>query len=331
MRGSIALVSADGDVGWRSITAEDADEWARLLLAVEEANGTEEIVGAEDLREDLRDPNVDSERGTIAAFSRGSMIAWAGLRASPTVASRHEMDLLGAVHPGQRGRGLGTRLLAWAEQAARPLHQERYPGYPLALSANCPAAQTDALALFAEAGYQPVRWLHLMSRDLACAVPDVPLPDGTRIVRYAVELSETARRIDDEASGDHGGSTQSTAESWEYFLGHERFRPDFSFLAYLDDQPAGVLIACEYDAYRQVTGRRECFIASVGVTSPARDHGIASVLVRCSLAAARADGCNIATLYVDADSPTGAITLYEHLGFTTQTESVTLIKDLTNQ
>jgi hypothetical protein len=36
-------------------------------------------------------------------------------------------------------------------------------------------------------------------------------------------------------------------------------------------------------------------------------------------------------LYVDADSPTGALTLYEHTGFTKQRTSVTLIKDLADQ
>jgi mycothiol synthase len=122
---------------------------ARLLLAVEQSYGTEEIIGAQDLVEDLHDPYVDPERGTIAAFSDGNMIAYAGLRASATVTGRHEMDLHGAVHPGQRGRGLGTRLLAWAEKAAPPLHHERYPDHPLSLSASCPDGQGDALALFA--------------------------------------------------------------------------------------------------------------------------------------------------------------------------------------
>jgi AcrR family transcriptional regulator len=112
--------------------AEDGAGWARLVLAIEESYGTQDIVSADDLLDDLRDPNVDPERGTIAAFSEGNMIAYAGLRASPSVTGRHEMHLHGGVHPSQRGRGLGTRLLAWAEQAALPLHQARYPGHPLA-------------------------------------------------------------------------------------------------------------------------------------------------------------------------------------------------------
>ena len=331
LAGNIARMNADVAVAWRAITAQDGAQWARLLLAVEESYGTEDIVGAEDLVEDLRDPDVDPERGTIAAFSQGSMIAYAGLRASPSVTGRHEMDLYGAVHPSERGRGLGTRLLAWAEQAALPLHQARYPGHPLALSASCPAGQSEALALFAAAGYQQARWFHFMSRDLTGAVPDGHLPEGTRIAGFADALSETARQLRDQAFRDHWGSTQTTTESWQHFVGHERFRPAFSFLAYLGDKPAGVVVAHEYDAFRQATGRRECYIATIGVTQAARGRGIASALIRRSLAAAQADGCNVATLYVDADSPTGALTLYERSGFTRQRTSVTLIKVLTDQ
>jgi mycothiol synthase len=323
-------MNADVAIQWRALTVEDGAEWARLLLAVEESYGTEDFVGAEDLVEDLRDPDVDPERGTIAAFSEGSMIAYAGLRPSPTVTGRHEIDLYGAVHPSHRGRGLGTRLLAWAEHAALPLHRARYPGHPLALSADCPAGQGDALALFAAAGYQQARWFHLMSRDLTAAVPDGQIPEGIRIAGYAAEFSQAARQVRDEAFGDHWGSAQTTAESWQHFVGHERFRPAFSFLAYLGDEPVGVLIANEYDAFRQATGRRECFIATVGVTRAARGRGIASALLGRSLAAAQADGCDIATLYAGTDTPTGALTLYEHLGFIRQRTSVTFIKDLTD-
>jgi ribosomal protein S18 acetylase RimI-like enzyme len=91
-----------------------------------------------------------------------------------------------------------------------------------------------------------------------------------------------------------------------------------------------VLIACGYDAFRQATGRRECFIATVGVTRAARGQGIASALLGRSLAAAQADGCDIATLYAGTDTPTGALMLYEHLGFIRQRASVTFIKDLTD-
>ena len=128
--GIITRVSADGAIQWRAITVEDGPAWARMMLAIEESYGTEDIVGADDLVQDLRDPSVDPERGTMAAFSEGSMIAYAGLRASPSVTDRHEMDLHGGVHPSARGRGLGTRLLAWAEQAGAAAAPGALPRLP---------------------------------------------------------------------------------------------------------------------------------------------------------------------------------------------------------
>jgi GNAT superfamily N-acetyltransferase len=329
--GIIARVGADGAFVWRAITVEDCPEWARLLNAIEESYGTEEFVGAEDLADDLGDPDVDPERGTIAAFSQASMVAWAGLRADTGAGDRHEMRLLGGVHPGQRGRGLGTRLLAWTDEAARALHRARHSGGQLALSASCPADQDDALTLFANAGYKQARWFHFMSRDLVADVPDRRLPEDTRISRYAAELSEVARQVRNQAFRDHRGSSDWTAEGWQRWVASPAFRPAFSFLAYLANQPAGVLIALEYDAFRQATGRRECYIATVGVTRAARDRGIASALIGRSLAAARADGCNLATLRADAESPTGTLNLYEHMGFTRQRTSVTLIKELADR
>jgi GNAT superfamily N-acetyltransferase len=325
--GIIARVGADEVIVWRAITVDDCPEWARLLNAIEESYGTEEFVGAEDLADDLGDPGVDPERGTIAAFSDGSMVAWAGLRASEGAGDRHEMRLLGGVHPGQRGRGLGTRLLAWAEQAAPTLHRACHTGGQLAISASCPAGQDDAVALFVNTGYKQARWQHFMSRDLVAEVPERPVPEETRISGYAAEFSEVARHVLNRAFHDQWGSTDWTAESWQRWVASPAFRPAFSFLAYLGDKPAGVLMALEYDAFAQATGRRECYIATVGVTRAARGRGIASALICRSLAAARADGCDVATLRVDAESPTGVLSLYERMGFTRRYTSVTLIKE----
>ncbi len=90
-----------------------------------------------------------------------------------------------------------------------------------------------------------------------------------------------------------------------------------------------MLIAHEYDAFRQATGRRECYMATVGVTQGGTRPRHRLRADPPLMAAAQADGCDVATLYADADSPTGALTLYEHIGFTKQRTSVTLIKDLT--
>jgi mycothiol synthase len=85
-------------------------------------------------------------------------MAGCGLLACRTSAEPvHEMRYHGGVHPAYRGQGLGGRLLDWAETAALPLHQERYPGRPLSLSGSCLSHNAAAVALYAAHGYRPGR------------------------------------------------------------------------------------------------------------------------------------------------------------------------------
>ena len=119
-----------------------------------------------------------------------------------------------------------------------------------------------------------------------------------------------------EAFRDHWGSTDDTAAQWAHFLAYSTFRPALSFLAYAGQEPLGIIFGHEYDAYTAATGRRDLSIPLVGTRRAGRKRGIASALLARALAEARAAGFATASLGVDADSPTGALGLYERAGFT---------------
>jgi ribosomal protein S18 acetylase RimI-like enzyme len=106
------------------------------------------------------------------------------------------------------------------------------------------------------------------------------------------------------------------------------FRPEFSFLAYGDGEPLGMVIGHEYDAYAEATGERDVYIPIVGTRRAGRGRGIASALLSRALTEARAAGFTNASLNVDADSPTGALGLYERAGFTVEHTAVTQVKQL---
>ena len=57
------------------------------------------------------------------------------------------------------------------------------------------------------------------------------------------------------------------------------------------------------------------YIGSVGTRRPWRKRGLASALMSETIAAAAADGKTVTSLGVDADNPTGALGVYERLGF----------------
>jgi ribosomal protein S18 acetylase RimI-like enzyme len=256
------------------------------------------------------------------------MVGYGGLMTRAEAAPVHDMRYQGGVHPAYRQRGLGDALLEWAEGAAVPMHQACHRGHPLTLLGSCMAGNAGAVTLYAAHGYTQARWTHAMVRDLTSPLPPIPAPAGVEITGWTPERSEDARLIRNDAFRDHWGSTPTSAQAWAHFMAINAFRPAFSFLAHSGGEPAGFVIAHEYDAYAEATGIKDVYIALLGTRRAGRKHGIGSALLLRALTQARAAGFTSASLGVDADSLTGALGLYERVGFTVEHTNITQAKEL---
>lgn len=308
-------MGARTEFDWQPIDHAQVRAWASLVAAIEAVDHQDEHLSADDLAEYFTDPDIDYPQGSVAVYDGGTMIGFGLLLARTEANPVHSMRLEGGVRPAYRGRGVGSAILDWAERAAIPVHQARFPGHPLSLGARCLARNTEAVSLLTAAGYEPSRWFHRMSADLTAGIPDGPVPAGITIAGFTPERSEDARLVDDEAFRDHWDATETTPQTWAHFIGLNAFRPEYSFLAYAGAEPLGLVISHVYDSYTQATGRRDLYITTVATRRAGRKRGIATALLVRVLAAARADGFATATLDVDADSPTGALGLYQRLGF----------------
>jgi mycothiol synthase len=321
---------SDGpEFSWRPMEPADAGDWSALLVAIQAADGGWELFGEQELLDDFSDRYLDFPRGSVAIYHAGTMAGYSLLKPRAAADPVHEMRCQGGVHPAYRNRGLGGQLLDWAEQAAGPLHRERYPGRPLSLSGSCLAGNAGAVALYAAHGYRPVRWFHAMVRDLSAPLPEIRPPAGVEIAGFTPGRVADALVVRNEAFRDHWGTTEITTDRWAHFVGLTVFRPAFSFLAYGGGEPLGLLISHEYElGDAQAAGARELYIALVGTRPAGRNRGIASALLARVLTEARAAGFTVAALEVDADSPTGALGLYQRAGFTVDHTSIIQTKPL---
>jgi mycothiol synthase len=321
-------MTGDADLDWRPIERKDVAAWSATLTEIQHADRDWEFLTEQDLLGEFGHPDHDFPRGSMGVFSGGAMAAFGTVTVRSAADQVHDMRYWGGVHPDWRHRGLGGRLLDWAEDAAVRLHQEHFPGRPLSLSGSSLQHNPDAAALYAAHGYQPARWFQVMSRDLKAPLADAPLAPDVRVVPFSPEVAEDARCIRNEAFADHWGSTKTSAEAWAHHLTSGTLRFGFSFVAYAGSEPAGFVLSEEYEGYNEQIGGRDLFIGLVGTRRVARGRGIASALLTRALAEAREAGFSSGSLVVDADSPTGAVGLYERVGFTVKHTSVTQAKTL---
>ncbi len=315
-------MDTDTKFAQRPLSPDQVRAWAELYATILDADGDDDILGEEDLVEEFADPYADFARGSKAVYDGGTMIGYCVVYPRGSADPVHEIRMSGGVHPAYRNLGIGSQLLEWSGRVAAELHEERFSGQPMALGGGCLEKNASANALFADHGYRSSRWFYQMSLDMSADIATPVVPEGVTIVAFSGERSSDALLVRNESFRDHWASSDTTAESWEFHLGVQAFRPEYSFIGYLNDEPMSLVMAQEYEAYNKAKSVRDLYIPQVGTRRAGRKRGIASALLTTALMAAKTDGFDTATLNVDADSPTGALGLYQRLGFVTTNTSI---------
>jgi mycothiol synthase len=218
------------------------------------------------------------------------------------------------VRPDFRERGIGRALLAWQVTRGTALHAERQPDAPGALTVEVPGGMPSLEALVRRAGFAPERWYREMQRPLTDVPESQPVP-GVDIVPFTWDRDDEVRRAHNAAFTRHHGSSERDPEAWQaLFTGRRSFRPDLSRLAVEDGAVAGYVLAYVSEADTAARGAREVSLGQIGVLPDARGRGVATTAIVEVLRAAAQD-CRTAALGVDTDNVTGALRLYEGLGF----------------
>jgi mycothiol synthase len=297
----------------RAAGAADADPWSPTATTVrEEMEGTATF-----------DPIGDA----LVAEIDDAMVAQASVErvlreGKPTY------DLRGFVRPEWRRRGIGRALLGANLRHAIELGEAASDPFPLTVRGFASEHELGHRALLESNGFSIVRWFFLMSRPNLDAIPDAALPAGLEVRPVRPEDHLAIFDAEYEAFRDHWQPHDYDLTEFETLYRKTDIDTDLWVVAWDGDAIAGVVQNWIWRDENAALGVRRGWLEHISVRRPWRRRGLARAITAESLRRLRAAGMTEAMLGVDAENPTGALGLYEGLGFEVAQRSSAYIRSL---
>ena len=314
------------DIDWRPGDVTDAAAISELFDACFEVDGGYRITTSEienELDNDSEDPSQDT---LVAEHAEGGLIAIAWSQIPLGVKTEWRAFTWNRVRPDYRGRGIGSFLLQWTEARGRQRLSTVADDLPKSFDDQPYEWQEDRIELLQDNGYQPVRHFFEMIRDLSTPLPAPSEIQGIEIIPWSKNLAEQARVVHNEAFADHWRSQPVTWRRWHEDFLDDFFLPQASYMAMDGDLAAAYLVSFKYPHDFEDRERTESWVEGIGTIQSHRRRGIATTLLSRAMRAFRDDDMEFACLAVDSENPSGALGLYERLGFAVEKRSILYTK-----
>jgi mycothiol synthase len=296
---------------------DDLPPMLRVYMAVHDHDALEEVLTLDQLRLNYATlVNCDPTRDILLAEVDDSVVAYSRVFWTDLVEGGRTYENFGFVHPDWRRRGIGGAMHRHNEELLRRIAAGHPDVAPKWFGSEGVDADPGNAALLRGSGYEPARFFYDMVAPSLEGIPDLPMPDGIELRPIARDRYRRIWLAAAEAFRDHWGENEWVEADWERFdADPDNADPRFWRVGWDGDEVAGVVITTVPALENEVHGRSRVYVASVSVRRAWRRRGLARALLAGSLVAAREAGFTSASLGVDTDSPTGATSLYQSLGF----------------
>jgi GNAT superfamily N-acetyltransferase len=222
------------------------------------------------------------------------------------------------VRPDRRHMGVGRVLLAWAEAraiAGAATGEMGRTDVPHVLAGWADLEVPEVAPFAAAAGYEVSGFGVMMVRDLRLPIPDAPLPAGLEVRPVRTADHRTIWDADCEAFQDHRDPAVRTEADYERWFTMPELDTDLWEVAWDGDEVAGSVWNHVFAEENERLGIKRGWLEHVSVRRPWRKRGLASALMARSMRRLRDIGLTEAALGADAENLSGAVRLYESLGF----------------
>ncbi len=259
--------------------------------------------------------NCDPDRDMIFAELEGAVIAYGRGWWEDEWSGTRTYGLFVNLHPDWRGRGIGRAVLRWIEARMHDVAAGHPAGITKTFQSGADEGQAHWLRILEAEGYFPVRWGHLMVRSLAEPIPPCPLPDGLEARPVQEAEIPVIWRAAEEAFRDHWGHGEWKDEYLAEWRESPTFQPHLWQVAWDGGEVAGMVLNRFDEAENVEHDRKRGYTEGICVRRPWRRRGLARGLITRSLVLWRDMGMTEAAHGVDTQNATGALQLYESLGY----------------
>jgi mycothiol synthase len=298
--------------------AADHPTLARIQNAEYAADGVRGRISVPEIDAWLGHPSerLDPWRNLRVAELDGHPVAYAWIDWVDTTDGLREYRTRGFVDPAARRRGIGRLLFGDGVRRLEALAADHDTERPRVLGTFTDDKTVGAGHLAASFGLEPVRWFFDMERSLLVDLPEIPdLPDGLEVRPVSADDGLAIWHADHDAFRDHWGGFDPSEEAYRRWVDSPEFDPPLFVVAYAGDEIAAAVLNAIYTEENEELGIRRGWLDSVFTRRAWRRRGLATALIVRSLHLLRERGMEIAALGVDADNPSGALGLYESVGF----------------
>jgi mycothiol synthase len=228
---------------------------------------------------------------------------------------------LGNVLPQWRRKGIGSTLLGFNEARLSQIARQLKDNKELPVEAPClldnfvSSTERDRISLLEHRNYLAVRYAFEMVRPDLENIPDLPMLPGVEVRPVEPEHLRLIWEASNEAFRDHWGYIPDPWEAFQQMIDDPDFDPSLWRVAWQGDQIAGMVLSFINKDENEMFGRKRGYTENICVRRPWRRQGLAKALIAYSLEALKERGMSDAGLGVDAENISGALHLYQHMGY----------------
>jgi ribosomal protein S18 acetylase RimI-like enzyme len=223
--------------------------------------------------------------------------------------------LIGFLLPAWRRLGIGSAMLDHAQRRLLEIARTHQKSARKLFESYAADTEHGANALLLAAGFEPVRYFFEMVRRPLTNFPAAEMPEGLEVRPVEPGHVRLIWEAMTEAFQDHWGHVSPEEEAFNEFKDSPLTDLTLWKIAWDRDQIAGMVLNYVNEHENQEYNRRRGYTEDISVRRPWRRKGLARSLLVQSMQMFKDMGMEETALGVDTENLSGALRLYQGVGY----------------